>query len=139
MLTGGVVLAGIAAGPGLELFWERTLGFQSDRSSPFSVWGLYGGLGGLQAAMTVAAGGLAVAVAFVPRRRDEVTVAALGAAVLIALQLALTHWFYLYLVWFLPLLLIALLGRTRLTAPAGGSPARSQWPFRRPRSESGRR
>ena len=44
-----------------------------------------------------------------PSRRDDVTVAALGAAVLIALQLTVTHWFYLYLVWFLPLLLIALL------------------------------
>jgi hypothetical protein len=45
----------------------------------------------------------------VPRRRDIVTLAALGAAVLIALQLAVTHWFYLYLVWFLPLVLVALL------------------------------
>ena len=41
------------------------------------------------------------------------TVAALGAAVLIALQLTVTHWFYLYIVWFLPLLLIALLGAAR--------------------------
>ena len=54
-----------------------------------------------------------MAVAFVPRRRDVITVAALGAAVLIALQLGVTHWFYLYLVWFLPLLLIALLARRR--------------------------
>ena len=28
---------------------------------------------------------------------------------LIALQLALSHWFYLYIVWWLPLALIALL------------------------------
>ena len=34
---------------------------------------------------------------------------ALAAAVLIALQLAVTHWFYLYLVWFAPLVFIALL------------------------------
>jgi hypothetical protein len=122
LITGTVVLALVALGPGLELFWDRTLGFQAERSSPFSIWGLYGGLGTLQAAVTVAAGALALAVAFVPRRRDEVTVAALGAAVLIALQLAVTHWFYLYIVWFLPLLLIALLARpgvrTTVAAPA---------------------
>ena len=49
-------------------------------------------------------------------------VAALGAAVLIALQLALAHWFYLYLVWFLPLALVALLAP--YAEPAAG-PGRS--------------
>jgi hypothetical protein len=53
---------------------------------------------------------LAVAVAFVPRRRDVVGLAALAAAVLIALQLGVTHWFYLYVVWFLGPIMIALLG-----------------------------
>ncbi len=38
-----------------------------------------------------------------------VEVAALGAAVLIALQLGISHWFYLYIPWFFPLVLIALL------------------------------
>ena len=52
---------------------------------------------------------LAVAVAFVPRDKTPLQVAALGAAVLIALQLALSHWFYLYIVWWLPLALVALL------------------------------
>ena len=52
---------------------------------------------------------LAVAVAFVPRRRDATTLAALAAAVLIGLQLTVDHWFYLYLVWFAPLVWIALL------------------------------
>ena len=130
------MLLPVALAPGgLERFWDRTLGFQAGRDSPFSVWGLYGGLDALQAAVTVAAVALAVVVAFVPRRRDEVTVAALAAAVLIALQLAVTHWFYLYIVWFLPLLLIALLGATGVTAPAAG-PARSPSPGRRPRSGS---
>jgi hypothetical protein len=49
-------------------------------------------------------------VAFLPRRRDLVGLSALTAAVLIALQLGVTHWFYLYIVWFLGPLLIALLG-----------------------------
>ena len=58
--------------------------------------------------MKVVAIGLAVLVAFVPRRRDPVTIAALGAAVLLAFQLAAGHWFYLYIVWFAPFALVAL-------------------------------
>ncbi len=125
ILTGDVLVVGIVLRPGLELFWERTLGFQSERSCPFSVWGLYAGLDALQALMTVAAAALAVAVALFPRERDEVTVAALGAAVLIALQLAVTHRFYLYLVWFLPLMLIALLAPRDLTPAADAAQGRS--------------
>ena len=60
--------------------------------------------------------GFAVVVAFVPRRRDPVAVAALGAAALIALQLALEHWFYLYVVWFLPLVFVALLAGRRIVS-----------------------
>jgi hypothetical protein len=46
-----------------------------------------------------------------PVRKTALQVAALGAAVLIALQLGMSHWFYLYVVWWLPLALIALLAR----------------------------
>ena len=58
------------------------------------------------------------------RAGATVAVAALGAAVLIALQLGVTHWFYLYLVWFLPLVLVALLARH--AAPARSSAARER-------------
>ena len=40
-----------------------------------------------------------------------VGLAALAAAVVIALQLGVTHWFYLYIVWFLPFVLVALFAR----------------------------
>jgi hypothetical protein len=94
---------------GLHDFYDRTLGFQASRGSPFSIWGLYG-WDTAQAVVQAAAVVLAVAVAFLPRRRDLVGLSALTAAVLIALQLGVTHWFYLYIVWFLGPLLIALLG-----------------------------
>jgi hypothetical protein len=105
-----LLLVPAAAGPGgLPTFWDRTLGFQAARDeSPFSVWGLYGGLEGVQALTAGAAVALALVVAVVPRRRSPRTVAALGAAVLIAVQLSLDHWFYLYIVWWLPLALLAL-------------------------------
>jgi hypothetical protein len=54
---------------------------------------------------------LAVAVAFRPRGpRTPAQVSALAAAVIIAVQVPAMHWFYMYIVWFLPLVLIAVLG-----------------------------
>jgi len=90
-------------------FVERTLGFQTSRGSPFSIWGLRDWTGA-QAVVQIAGVLLAVAVAFLPRRRDLVGLGALTAAVLIALQLGITHWFYLYIVWFYGPLMVALLG-----------------------------
>ena len=111
---GVLAMAPVALGDGLHTFYDRTLAFQSDRGSPFSIWGLYD-LPGRNVALAAALI-LAVVVAFVPRRRDPVTVAALGAATLIALQLALEHWFYLYLVWFLPLAFVALFAGSRIVS-----------------------
>jgi Glycosyltransferase family 87 len=102
-------LALIVGYGGMHEFYDRTLGFQASRGSPFSVWGLYG-WDTAQAVAQGAAVALAVAVAFLPRRRDLVGLCALAAAVLVALQLGVSHWFYLYIVWFLGPALIALLG-----------------------------
>ena len=56
----------------LRDFWDATLGFQADRASPFSIWGLYGGPG-LRCTRRAGRGRSAgVAVAFVPRRNDVV-------------------------------------------------------------------
>ena len=49
--------------------------------------------------------------------------AACGAAVLIALQLGLDYWFFLYVVWFFPLVLVALLGRATATRRRGADAA----------------
>ncbi|HEX6459884.1 MAG TPA: glycosyltransferase 87 family protein [Thermoleophilaceae bacterium] len=89
-------------------FWASTISYQLHRVSPFSIWTLYPSLHWLQLLVAAGAGALAVAVAFVPRRRDAVQVAALAAAVLIATQLPSGHWFYFYIVWFAPFVLIAL-------------------------------
>jgi hypothetical protein len=90
-------------------FFDHTLGFQASRGSPFSIWGLRGWTTA-QAVVQIGGVLLAVAVAFLPRRRDLVGLAALTAAVLIGLQLGVTHWFYLYIVWFYGPLMVALLG-----------------------------
>ena len=96
---------------GVRDFYERSVRFQAQRQSPFSVWGLVGGLDTEQHIVQGLAVLLALVVAFIPRRRDLVTLSALAAAVTIALQLGVTHWFYLYIPWFFGLVMIALLGR----------------------------
>jgi hypothetical protein len=105
-----VLLAHPAVDPGLATFWERTGESQLDRESPFSVWGQVDGIGGLQKLVLAGAAALAVLVAFAPRQRGLGQVAALAAAVLIASQLAVDHWFYLYLPWFAGLVFAALVG-----------------------------
>ena len=105
----------------LRTFWDHTIAFQAQRGSPFSIWGLYdpdvSWLNHVQRAVQMAGALLALALAFVPRRRDLVGLAACSAAILLALQLAVTHWFYLYIPWFFGLVMIALLGR--LAPPEG--------------------
>jgi hypothetical protein len=113
VLTLAIAVLPFVPDGGLRELYDRTVGYQAGRPSPFSVWGQVDSLEWLQTAVKFAAVGLALAVAFVPRRLDERQVAALGAAVLIALQLAVTHWFYLYVVWFVPFVLVAMFGAYR--------------------------
>jgi hypothetical protein len=96
---------------GLRETWDRTVGFQLGRDSPFSIWGQVSWLEPFQFLAKATVIALAAAVAIYPRRKTALQVAALGAAVLIALQLSLSHWFYLYIVWWFPLAIIALLAR----------------------------
>jgi hypothetical protein len=93
---------------GLRELYDRTIGYQASRPSPFSIWGQVDSLGWLQDVTKVAAGGLAVLAAFLPRRPELRQTAALGAAILLAVQLTATHWFYLYVVWFVPFVFVAL-------------------------------
>jgi hypothetical protein len=97
-----------AIDPGLHTVYDRTLAYQSGRDSPFSIWGQVPSLEPLRIAVLAATAALSLLLAFVPRRKSLVQVAALGAALLIALQLTMHHWFYLYVVWFYPLLLVAM-------------------------------
>jgi hypothetical protein len=108
----------------LHTFYERTFAYQANRGSPFSVWGLYGGLGGWQGAVQVGAVLLAIALAVLPRRADTVGLAAAAAAIVIAAQLGIDHWFYLYIPWFFAPAILALLGR--FSEPAEGPAAASE-------------
>jgi hypothetical protein len=98
-----------------RVFWDRTLGWQIGRESPFSIWDwrqYHAGLPDLhllQLALTGALVVAAIAFAFVPRRKSPLQLAALTAVLLGGFELVLTHWFYLYLPWVFPFLAFAFL------------------------------
>jgi hypothetical protein len=95
---------------GLQEVWNHTIGYQLTRTDIFSIWALHPSLAPIKYVVELGAVLLAVAVAFRPRGpRTVAQVAALGAAVTIAVQLPALHWFYMYIVWFLPLVLIGVL------------------------------
>lgn len=91
-------------------FWHDSIAYQATRMTPFSVWGLWGGLSVEQHLVEGAVVALAIVVAFVPRARGVVEIAALGAAVVIGLQLTASYWLYSYIVWFFPLVAVAVFG-----------------------------
>jgi hypothetical protein len=103
-----VVMAWPAIDPGLRTFYDRTVGTQAGRDSPFSIWGQAPSLEPVRIGLLVLTGVASFAFAFIPRRKSLVQLVALSAALTILLQLTLHHWFYLYIVWFYPLLLVAL-------------------------------
>ncbi|HEU0024374.1 MAG TPA: glycosyltransferase 87 family protein, partial [Thermoleophilaceae bacterium] len=98
---------------GFRELYDRTVGYQVARPSPFSVWGQTS-LDWAHTAAKALVVALAVGLALVPRERSPRQMAALGAVVLIAVQLVATHWFYLYVVWFVPFVFVACLGAYRL-------------------------
>jgi hypothetical protein len=120
LLVTAAVMTWPAIDPGLKTFYDRTIASQANRSSPFSIWGQAPSLEPIRIALLALTGIGSIAIAFIPRRKSPVQLAALSAALLILLQLTLHHWFYLYIVWFYPLLLIAL----------AASPARTSQPGR---------
>jgi hypothetical protein len=93
----------------LHYFWHDSVSYQATRATPFSIWGLWGGLSLVQHLLQGGAVALAIAVMVVPARRGLLEVAALAAAVLIALQLTVNYWLYAYIVWFFPLVVVAVL------------------------------
>jgi len=137
VLVTAAVLIWPAIDPGLKTFYDRTIASQAGRSSPFSIWGQTS-LEPLRIAILAITGLASIAFAFIPKRKSLVQLAALSAALLLLLQLTLHHWFYLYIVWFYPLLLIALAaspartsspGLDRSRQPPHPSPRRLPRPF----------
>jgi len=105
----------------LRVFWDRTVAWQIGRDSPFSLWDWQQyharGLPNLhlvQRALQVLLVIGAVAVAFVPRRKSPLQLAALTAALLAGFELVQTYWLYTYIPWFFPFAAITVLAPATL-------------------------
>ena len=117
---------------GVTAFWSRTIGYQLDRDSPFSIWGQHPGLRPVQIALMVLVGVAALALRW-PRRLDLLTMAALSGALMIGIELTVTHWFYLYIPWFLPFALLAMVPDwPPPRRPDAGTPDPARAPEREP-------
>lgn len=127
-VTAFLCLAPTIFGEGLSLMYDRTIAYQDERDSPFSIWGQVDGLDPLRFAILGLVALSSIALAFRPRIKTPVQVAAFAAALLIGLQLVAQHWFYLYIVWFFPLALVAF---AALSPERGPGPALSPSPGRR--------
>ncbi|MDH3725816.1 MAG: hypothetical protein OER93_08760, partial [Thermoleophilia bacterium] len=93
------------------------------------IWGLNPDLRPAQIALIALFILGALALARWPRRLDLLQMIALSGVMIIALELTLSHWFYLYIPWFLPFALVALLpdwpARRRDEPHAGRPPRRT--------------
>ncbi|HEY3764962.1 MAG TPA: glycosyltransferase 87 family protein [Gaiellales bacterium] len=110
---------------GVSLFWHHTLDYQLGRVTPMSIWTLgdyhpgWYDLRPLQHVIQVVAVVGVFALAVFPRhRKDAAAVAAFAGAVVLAAQVAASYWFYPYVCWWLPAVMIALLIPRGSTTPA---------------------
>jgi Glycosyltransferase family 87 len=122
---------------GVREVYDRTLGFQRGKTSIANFWSQVSALEWLRPIVQIAAVAVALAVAFVPRRKSVVQVAALGAAVIVLFELTLQQWLPSYVVWFAPLAFVALLASADdAEAPgerAGSTSGRAGWVWREAR------
>ena len=132
-LAGFVIAAGASVAlflppGGLQEMWQHTLGFQLTPARHLLARGrCIPGLAPIKDLIELAVVALAVLVAVRPRGpRSLAQVSALAAALTIAVQLPALHWFYLYIVWFVPLVLVAVLGTPVRRAVAAAVPARAR-------------
>ena len=142
-LTLAAALAGMLAWPlitsGVVQFLDSTFGYQLTQRGgglQFSIWTYIPHMATLARPILAAALMLlAISPMFRPAVQDARQHAALAAALLIGAQLLLGYWFYNYLIWFYPLLIIAVIQPHESTEPPSCSPTVLREPVRRSRLE----
>lgn len=92
-----------------RLFYQKTLAFQGDRVSPWTIYTQVPEVSSLQKPITAVVIFLSILVAFVPRRKTLRRLAALSAALVIGFELTVNYWFYAYITWFEPFVFVSLL------------------------------
>jgi hypothetical protein len=105
---------------GLQIFYEKTLAFQGERETPWTIFSQVPSLKFLQQPLTAAAILLAFVVAVFPKKRTIRRLAAFSAALVIAFELTVNYWFYPYVTWFEPFVFLALLVETNTKTALDG-------------------
>ena len=119
-----LLLAGGGPLEGARLFVEKTLLFQGDRDTPWTIYSQVPWLAWLKTPLTAAVVLLGFVVAVFPRRRTVRRLAAFSAALVIGFELTVNYWFYPYITWFEPFVFLALLlGTEHKSALDGEQPS----------------
>ena len=120
--TAALVTIPLLLDGGLHELYDRSLGYQAARGSPFSVWGQAPSLEPLQTPQGPRRRARRGALLRPPATHHRPGRGARG-SLLIAVQVTATHWFYPYAVWFAPLALVAFFAQRRGPEPAIQTPA----------------
>jgi hypothetical protein len=120
-LAGAIVFVPALAHNSVSTFVTRTFGFQISRNPGYSIWERLGSgavLGGAtwiktaagiaHGLLTALTGAFAIVLLWMPKRQDVVGLAGACAAVLIAVLLCDGDFSFTYILWFAPLVLVAL-------------------------------
>jgi hypothetical protein len=122
MLTFWILLLDGRPLESVRLFYEKTIAFQGDRETPWSVFSQVPELSFLQQPLLAAVVLLAFIVAVWPKRRTVRRLAAFSAALVVGLQITTNYWFYPYVTWFEPFVFLALLPATDEKSPLDSDP-----------------
>lgn len=95
-----------------KLFYNKTLAFQGERDTPWTIFTQIPQTEVLQSPLIAAVILLGFILGVFPRVRTVRRLAALSAALVIAFQLTTSYWFYPYIIWFQPFIFLALLPAT---------------------------
>jgi len=126
LLSFWVLFLGGAPVENAKLFYEMTFVVQSTREGPFSIFAQVPALAAVHRLLEVGVILLALLVAVVPKKRTIRRLAAFSAALIIAFQIVVLHWFYAYIVWFEPFIFVALLLATNHKTALDGAGSERQ-------------
>ncbi|MGB3634800.1 MAG: glycosyltransferase family 87 protein [Rubrobacteraceae bacterium] len=104
----------------LKLFYNKTLAFQGERDTPWTIFTQIPQTEILQSPLIAAVILLGFVLGVFPQVRTVRRLAALSAALVIAFELTTSYWFYPYITWFQPFIFLALLPATNEKMPLDG-------------------
>jgi hypothetical protein len=112
--TTGIIIWAFLPPQGFSLFWAHTIAFQLSRHSFMGIWDQLPQLEPVRMVLEGGVIGIAAAMLVWPCRRELHEVTALAGLVVIGLELTMRSWSYLYVDWYMPAALVAILAAPAL-------------------------